>query len=329
MLGAVLAVVSAAAFAWSNVCARRAVLSGSVLQGIAVTVPMGVPVFVVAAAIAGSLGAVWQFDAPAAAYLALAGVLHFVFGRYCNFRGVRAMGANLAGPVEQASLLVTLALALGLLGESLTPLRIAGIALIIIGPAITVRARRRSAPAETSGSSEPAFVPRYAEGYAFAIMSAACYGVSPILVRAALEGAGAGASVAGGLVSYVAATVVLVPLLFVRTGLRHIRAIDGQTAKWFTISGLLLCAAQMIRYVALAIAPVTIVAPLLRTAIVFRVMLSWVINRDHEVFGVRVIVGVVISLVGAFALTVDTDLAVSLMPLPDAVVDALRWRWPQ
>ena len=325
MLGALLAVVSAAAFAWSNVAARRAVLSGSVLQGIALTVPMGVPVFVAAAGIAGSLGAVWRLDAPAALYLALAGVLHFVFGRYCNFRAVRAMGANLAGPVEQASLLASLALALGLLGESLTPLRILGIALIILGPAITVQARRRGAAAE---ASDPAFVPRLGEGYAFAIMSAACYGVSPILVRAALEGAGAGASVAGGLVSYVAATVVLAPLVFSRNSRRHVRAIDGQTAKWFTISGLLLCAAQMIRYVALAIAPVTIVAPLLRTAIVFRVMLSWLINRDHEVFGLRVVVGVAVSLVGALALTLDAEFVLALAPLPDGVVDTLRWRWP-
>lgn len=328
MLGALLAVVSAAAFAWSNVSARRAVLSGSVMQGIAITVPMGVPMFVAAALVAGSLADVFGFSTAAAGYLAFAGVLHFVFGRYCNFRAVRAMGANLAGLMEQASLLVSLALALGWLNESLTPLKIFGIVLIIFGPAIAVRARRAAAPSGDGAAPTPGFVPRYAEGYGFAILSAACYGVSPILVRAALQGADAGVSVAGGLISYCAATLALAPLLVRRRERRHLLSIDGQAARWFTLSGLLLCGAQMIRYIALAVAPVTVVAPLLRTAIVFRIVLSRVVNPDHEVFGIRVVFGVVLSLIGALALTVDTEFALSLVSLPDAVVDAARWRWP-
>ena len=36
--------------------------------------------------------------------LSLAGIIHFAFGRYCNYRATKAMGANLVGPVQQGSL---------------------------------------------------------------------------------------------------------------------------------------------------------------------------------------------------------------------------------
>src|SRR6185436_11557797 len=107
--------------------------------------------------------------------LALAGVLHFVVGRYGNFRAAQAIGANLSGPVIQLSLAITLVLAVLVLKEPMTPLRILGIALLALAPA------QPDTPA-------PAFKPRYAEGYAFSIMAALVYGVSPLLIRLAVIG---------------------------------------------------------------------------------------------------------------------------------------------
>ena len=52
---------------------------------------------------------------------------------------MRAIGTNLAAPVQQINLIVTLALAIWMLGETLTPLRILGIALILLGPGFTMR----------------------------------------------------------------------------------------------------------------------------------------------------------------------------------------------
>ena len=45
MLGVVLAALSAATFAFNNASARRGVLTGSVAQALAITVPIGVPMF--------------------------------------------------------------------------------------------------------------------------------------------------------------------------------------------------------------------------------------------------------------------------------------------
>src|SRR5262249_59501650 len=118
-----------------------------------------------------------------------------VLGRYGNFRASQAIGANLSGPVIQLSLLVTLTLAILVLKEPLTPLRVLGIALLASGPALmrNAGAEATEVPANAPHPSLPRsrgrvgegvkFVPRYAEGYAFALLAALLYGVTPFMVR--------------------------------------------------------------------------------------------------------------------------------------------------
>src|SRR4029079_10913367 len=95
VLGVVLAALSAATFAFNNASARRGVLTGSVAQALAITVPIGVPRFLLVALTTGQLGALSHCPGEAIGLLALAGVLHFVVGRYGNFRAAQAIGANL------------------------------------------------------------------------------------------------------------------------------------------------------------------------------------------------------------------------------------------
>lgn len=134
MLGGWLALLASATFAVSNVSVRRGVITGSVPQGLSVKAPVGVPLFLTLALAAGALGEAFRFAAVPALYLSLAGILHFNLGRYCNYRAINAIGANLAVPVQQSSLLVSLAVAIWLLGERLTPLTIlAGILVSLPG----------------------------------------------------------------------------------------------------------------------------------------------------------------------------------------------------
>src|SRR5262245_16185478 len=127
----------------------------------AITVPIGVPLFFLAALLTGRLGDVLTFSAQGYVALALAGILHFVWGRYCNYRATRAIGTNLVAPVQQFNLLVTLVLAIWLLGEYLTPLKILGIALILVGPTLTMQSRKK--PATERAVSEEKITPIDAE----------------------------------------------------------------------------------------------------------------------------------------------------------------------
>jgi drug/metabolite transporter (DMT)-like permease len=332
VLGGVLALLSAAGFALESATARRGVVTASVAQALSITVPIGVPIFLAVATAFGALGAVFGFSMQAILMLAVAGVLHFVWGRYCNYRAVKAMGATQAGPVQQSSLIVTLALAIFALGEQLTPLRVIGIVLVVLGPALTYdrQDKAKAAPAADATTVEvrTVFQPRYAEGYFFGLMSSTGYGVSPVLVRMALENGGLNSSLAGGLVSYSAAALAFALVLLWPGQVGHVVSMNRKSAGWFLASGVCVCFAQMLRYMALAVAPVSVVATIQRLSLVFRIYFARLINPHHEVFGSRVIVATVVSLAGALALSVSTEVVQSLIPLPAWAAAMLNWRWP-
>ncbi|MCZ6609419.1 MAG: hypothetical protein O7A66_05380 [Alphaproteobacteria bacterium] len=349
LLGSLMAVLAAAAFGLNAATVRRGVLTATVAQGMAITVPIGVPLFFLAALAMGSLGALFEFSSKAVALLVAAGVLHFVWGRYCNYRATKAMGGNAIIPIRQLDFPLKLGLAIVFLGETLTPLKISGICLILLGGSIAIRPGRFhqavesnsdpapmpapesvSAAAAASPTRAPAqqFMPNYAEGYTFALLSITGYGVSPLLIRMALEDTGLGVALAGGLISYGAATMVIALMLIKPGQLAHVLSIDRKSTGWFLISALFVAVSHMFRFMALSVAPITVVAPIQRSASLFKVLFNWVLNRRHEVFERRLLAGILVSVLGGVALTLSTDFVVSQFPLPDFIIEIIGWTWP-
>jgi drug/metabolite transporter (DMT)-like permease len=325
-----LAAASAATFAFNNASARRGVITGSVLQALAVTVPIGVPMFLAVALATGSLGALASLSGEAIALLALAGVLHFVIGRYGNFRAAKAIGNNLSAPVIQLGLAVALGLAIFVMNETLTPLRILGIALLAVGPAVMRNgsADTPAADAKLPEDGTPKFQPRYAEGYAFALLAALAYEVTPVMIRLAVIGGDLASGLVGGLISYVAAAGTVALLMLWPGQLRHTLAIGAESLKWFTYSGISVSIAQMFVYMAYAVAPISVAAPVMQLHLALRVLFARLLNPQHEVFGGRMLLGTALSLLGAIAISLDTEHVLALLPLPDAVSAFARWHWP-
>ncbi len=327
MLGAFLALCSAGTFALNNAFARRGVLTGTALQALAISVPIGVPMFVIGALILDGFEAFRAFDWTAWFYLALAGVLHFAWGRYCNYRAVKAIGSNLAGPLQESSVIISLVLAIALLGETMTGIKIAGILLVLFGPMLAVELGKKKRPDAKAKEPKPGFQPLYAEGYLFAGLSALGYGCSPILVRMAVEHAGVGASLAGGAVSYLAASVVVAVVIVVTGSSQSVASVRPENARWFAFAGVLVGVSQMLRYMALAVAPVTVVAPIQRLSLVFRILFGWIMNREHEVFSARLILGTLVSLVGAALLSLSVEAVASLPFMPAWMKAGAAWTW--
>ena len=336
MLAGFLALLSAATFAFNNASLRRGVLTGSVAQAMAITVPLGVPLFFLAALFSGTLAAIADFSPHAVLLLSCAGVVHFLWGRYCNYRATQAIGTNLTAPLQQVNLVLSLALAIIIQGEALTVLRLLGLVLVLLGPYFAMRSDRKPAAAIAAAAAPepgaanvvkpPPFKPKYTEGIIFSLLSATGYGSSPILVRMALEGKGLGASLPGGLIAYLAATAVLAFFLILPGSVTHLRRVQWESAKWFTLSGFLVCLSQMFLYMAMSIAPITVIAPIGRLSILFRLYFSRLLNPQHEVFGGQMILGTVVSLAGALALSLSVDVVGGL--LPAAWQPVLHWHWP-
>ncbi len=241
------------------------------------------------------------------------------------------MGTNLAGPVQKTTLIVSLGGAVLFLDEVLTPLRLLGIGLILLGSLAILKTRktRQDGAPKPAPNSASGFEPKYLQGYLYAALSVLGFGSSSIFVRAALEGSSPAAGLPGGVVSYVAATLVIAITLLARRRRDQVLAVDARSLRWFLFSGVLVCLSHVFRFMALAIAPVTVVAPLLQTLIIFRVIFGWFLNRSHEDYSFWTLVGIFISLLGAFTLSISADFVTANVPMPDILLETIGWHWPK
>src|SRR5881398_644414 len=152
---------------------RRGVVTGSVLQGMAITVPFGGLTFLVIATAFGELSQLALFPTVAVAWLAGQGIVHFVFGRYCNYKSNQLMGVNLSAPVVQLQVPFAMVLAVLTLDERFTVLQAIGTALMLGGSFITQRKSggSQAATANMAPATQPtqAFQPRVFSGYLFAL----------------------------------------------------------------------------------------------------------------------------------------------------------------
>src|SRR5437016_5130337 len=180
---------------------RRGVVTGSVLQGMALTVPIGGLSFLVMTIAFGELHQLVMFPMAAFTWLACQGVVHFVIGRYCNYKSNQLMGVNLTAPVVQLQVPFAMMLAVVTLHEKFTVLQAIGSILMLGGSFITqnraANRRRKVAagpPIPTAPLEEPTapeakpkstFQPRVLSGYVFGLGAAMCYGASPLMAREA------------------------------------------------------------------------------------------------------------------------------------------------
>jgi drug/metabolite transporter (DMT)-like permease len=322
LLGATFAILSAATFALTNAMSRRGVITGTAAQGMVISLPVGLVGFLVLALFTGAHRNIGHFDPSGLASLSAAGVLHFVLGRYCNYRASQAAGVNLTAPVLQLNAVVTLVLAVLILREPCTILQVAGAVLMVAGSLVTQRATQPSAA--TKPHDLPAFNPRVASGFVFASIAALAYGTSPIIVRQALQGAGPLGGLSGGSVSYAAATTVVALGLLAPSLRGNVLKVSGENARWFVYSGIFVAAAQGFIYSALAVAPIMLVVPLLQLSLVFRFVFAFLLNPHHEVFGFLVVLGSVVSIAGACAVSIDTSAIVQALAIPEPIAAVLR-----
>jgi drug/metabolite transporter (DMT)-like permease len=338
VLGAILSILSAAAFALNVTAARRGVLTGTPFQGTALTVPIGVACFLPIAIATGQIAHLSAFSAAAAGWMAAVGVLHFLAGRYCNYRANQAAGVNLTAPVIQLQIVVTLALAVIILREPCSILQMLGAGVMLTGALVT-QYQRPGSPAASGPSalqrtpaqagtqpSGAAFVARYVQGYLFASLAALAYGTSPIMARFALESTGPGGGILGGLIAYCAATAVLAVAMIWPRLRREVTAVKRENVRWFGYSGVFVAMAQGFFFSAVAVAPIMLVSPLLQFSLLFRLLFSKWLNPDHEIFGWVVGAGVATSILGSLAVSADTDAILRFLALPEWLAAALRWR---
>jgi drug/metabolite transporter (DMT)-like permease len=316
MLGAALAIISAFSFSLNSVMSRRGLAVATASAGAFITVIMGVPLFLAAALATGQVFNAGDLSINGYIYLSAGGILHFGVGRYFNYRAAAAIGATRAQSVQALVVPYAILIAWLFLGESVTAITGLGISLILIGPTIMIQRGAKKAAAATVPASaattsaqpapaKPEFQLRQVEGYLSAIATIGAYGTSPILIRAGLRNT-EDMAIYGGFVAYLAASVVLVLLTVIvpsRRGL--LSSMNPATMRLFLSAGFFVFLAQMFRFMALAVADVAVVTPLMRTGAIFTLILSWLINKHLEVINLRVVAGLLLSAIGAGVIAIN------------------------
>jgi drug/metabolite transporter (DMT)-like permease len=288
------------------------------MQGLYVAILVGAPLSLITGLVSGQLIHVGDLPLDRIGALVAAGIIHFVIGRYTFYRSIKTIGATRTNPLLSLSGPYSLLMAVFVLGEDVSLLLGVAIVLMIIGPAIIVERNPSravtppEAPAvastprsDTEGaraSTAPSFEFKQKEGYSFGLITAFAWGTTPLLIRWGLADTGLG--IAGATIAYMGAFALLVIALALSSAREAMGTMDNRLFKVFIGASLSAFIAQLLRFWALSIAPVTIVNSLQRVGIVFTLGLSYWFNRSLEIFSKRMLFGVAISLVGSVMLAV-------------------------
>jgi drug/metabolite transporter (DMT)-like permease len=275
----VIALASAACYALALVIAQLGLRHQSPLAGAATSVPTtALLLWALAPAFLDLKG----FDAGALGIFAGIGLLFPIAVTVLSFQSNRHMGPNLAGALGNVTPLFAVLFAILLLGEPLTLLRAAGVAVLLAGVALlSLRGRleRRTWP-----------------GWALALplTSALIRGTAQSLVKLGL--ARWPSAYAASLVTYsVSAVVILTVVLF--KGRRRLGAVTMRGSALFGLVGAANGGSVLLLYVALARGPVVLVAPLVAIYPLFTLGLSAALLRGTR-FGARLLLGVVATVIG-------------------------------
>ncbi len=307
---------------------RRGVISGTALQGMAVTVPLGALTFVVLALVNGTLSDVLRVPGAAALWLIGQGIVHFVLGRYCNYRSNQLMGVNLSVPVVQLQVPWAILLAVATLGERFTVLQAIGSALML-GGSFTVQRRATEAPSKAGASlsteERAQFQPKLVSGYAFGLAAAIFYGTSPLMARQAFLAATGISTNAAGVVAYLGALAVFAVVLLSGPARWSIVHMKFNNMGWFVAAAVLVAVSQAFVYASLAAAPLIVVTPILQLSLVLRLLFSQVLNKEHEIMNAAVLTGAAAAVIGSILVSLDTGYAVSALGLAPGLARVLSY----
>lgn len=293
--GLILALFAAVSFAGGMVYVRKAASqTGESFTGVAITVFVGVPFFAASVSFSGEWSKLWSLSWQVLILLGVAGIIHFVAGRLLAYNAFRLIGANKSSVFLITNPFYAVILGVLFLNESLTTYLILGVLCIVAGAALVSIERKG-----VSDEKQRRFLGTEFKGMLAALGGALCWGTSPVLIKPAIEEIGS--PLVGAFISYVVASMVMacfLPRRQHREQLVQLRFFPTLTP--LLIGGIFVSIGQLLYYIALSYSPASMVSPLLGTNAFFVYLFSFFINRNIEVFTRKIILGMLVTAVGAF-----------------------------
>ncbi len=291
MIGSLLALASAVVFALNNIFIRRAVVKVSAAGiGALISVPMALLFFFLILLLSGRFDTIFRFSWRGYVWLSLAGIFHFGIGRTLLYNCIQLVGANIASILRRFNVLVSVVLGVVVLHEPLSWNLAVGVLLIVSG--ITLAGLT---PQMFREPNRP-FVGIPVRAYVLGLGCGLIIGITPIFVKLGLEDAKL--PIGAAFISFLAATVFLSFSLVSHKRRNSAARISGRAAGLFAVEGFLSSSGNLTRYLALSLAPASVVMPIISSAPVFLLIFSFLFNRRLEIFSKPVIIGTLMVVAG-------------------------------
>jgi drug/metabolite transporter, DME family len=289
MLGALLGLISAAAFGGNSIITRRGMFRVSPNYIAALSVFTGPFFFFIIAAVLGKLSLVGGYGWKVYLFFAIAGIGHFALGRNWAYRSIQLIGATRSNIVTSLHPIVTTVLATIVLKESIPLLMFIGILFSLAGPLLilmkedVVKKRQGMGRKELDRST-------LSRGILYGAGTMIFWGSSAIFIKLGLECGGS--PVMGSLIAYTSASIVISPSAFLKKERRDEILHAGRgSLKMALISGLTTSTAQLLRYSALAIGSAIVISLMLQTQTLWVLIFAFLFSRGDESFSRWVLLG--------------------------------------
>ncbi len=266
-------------------CLRRGtVQAGESFSAVLISVFVGTFLFSLWLPFTGGWDKLWSVSWQGFILLGTGGIIHFVLGRLLNYSSIRLIGANKAIPLLQTSPFYAIVFGILFLHEPLTIFLILGVLCITAGTTLI------------SVEKEGKMTKMQGKGILYGLGAALLWGISGVLVKPVIEEIGS--SSAAAFISYIAALPVVAGFLLRQEQRDQLIQLPRVSLILLVISGILSFIGQLLRYEALLYVPVSVVTPLMGSSVLFVFLLSFLVNRNIEVFTWKVIAGAVVVVVG-------------------------------
>ena len=180
------------------------------------------------------------------------------------------------------------------------------------------------------------FKPNLRRSFLYRLIRVIGYGSSPILIVLALLSIRTiptqmvadpfAHSAAILLFSYVFAALCVVMVAAIFYDFTLLKKMSRSGLKWFLLSGVMIAVSQIFRYTAFALAPVSVVVPIQRISVIFRLLFNVYLNREYERIDAGIVITIILSVIGAVVLGVNTEAALNWVGAGQLLTTVLGWR---
>lgn len=287
-------------FGANSIITRRGMLRLSSNYVATISILTGFLFFILINGITGDLFGITRLTWKAYLFWSLSGIIHFSLGRTWAYRSLQLLGSNRSNVVTSLSPIVTVALAILLLKETVSLLQVLGIIFTLFGPLLMLfkeQTVRESLPTKSGSHGKEVDGRTLILGVFYGAGAAVFWGSSAIFIKFGLEAGGS--PTAGSLIGYAAASLVTSPSFLIN--------VDSRIEIWregikplpvAILSGLTTGVAQLLRYLSFGYGSVIVVSLMLRTLPIWVLILAFTFNRQYESFSRWVFIGNGLIMIG-------------------------------